>query len=120
MIDFCRPPSMSKEDFDLERQEKWFTPEPYNTINVFEWLLKKCNTDEEQIRVCEEWILFEKYKMESVLRFLIFLVDNLRERKILWGIGRGSSVSSYCLYLIGIHRVNSLKYDLDYREFLKS
>ena len=98
MIAFCRQPNMSKEDFDLEKQSKWFIPEPYNTIDVFDWLLNKCKTDEEQIRVCDEWIL---------------------ERKILWGIGRGSSVSSYCLYLIGIHRVNSLKYNLDYREFLK-
>jgi DNA polymerase III alpha subunit len=116
---FCKSPDISMEEFDKDRQSKWITPEPYNTINVFEWLLTKCSSDEEQLRVIDEWIYFEKYEMEPVLRFLIYLVDHLREKKIFWGIGRGSSVSSYSLFLIGIHRVNSIKYNLDYREFLK-
>ena len=119
MIDFCDSPSISIEEFDKERQSSWSTPAQYNNIDMIKWLLNKCKTEEEKIRVCEEWILFEKYEMEPVLRFLVYLVDNLRERKILWGVGRGSSVSSYCLYLIGIHRVNALKYNLDYQEFLK-
>jgi len=34
-------------------------------------------------------------------------------------VGRGSSVASYCLYLLGVHKINSLKFDLDIKEFLK-
>jgi DNA polymerase III alpha subunit len=63
--------------------------------------------------------LFEKHDMMDLLRFLIFLVDTLRANNILWGVGRGSSVASYCLYLLGIHKINSLKYQLDINEFLR-
>ena len=63
--------------------------------------------------------MFEERKMMNVLRFLIYLVDSMRKNKIVWGVGRGSSVASYVLFLIGIHKVNSLKYNLDIKEFLK-
>ena len=35
------------------------------------------------------------------------------------GVGRGSSVASYILYLIGVHRIDSIKYNLDWKEFLR-
>ena len=57
--------------------------------------------------------------MIPMLKFLVYMVDQLKHNKILWGVGRGSSVSSYILYLIGIHKVDSLKYELDYKEFLR-
>jgi len=34
-------------------------------------------------------------------------------------VGRGSSVSSYILYLIGIHRVDSLRYGFSISDYLK-
>jgi DNA polymerase III alpha subunit len=43
----------------------------------------------------------------------------MRKNNILWGVGRGSSVASFVLYLIGIHRINSLFYNLPIEEFLK-
>ncbi len=57
--------------------------------------------------------------MTKVLNLLLYLVDHFRTNKIVWGVGRGSSVASYILYLIGIHKVDSIKYDLDIGEFLK-
>jgi DNA polymerase III alpha subunit len=43
----------------------------------------------------------------------------MRSNNIVWGVGRGSSVASYVLYLLGVHKVDSIKYGLDIREFLK-
>ena len=54
-----------------------------------------------------------------VLQFLIYFVDTLRANNVVWGVGRGSSVSSFCLFLIGVHKINPLLYNLDYREFLR-
>lgn len=116
---FYKTPEVSVEEWDRERQARWFIPEPFASINVFEWLLERCTTEEEGLRVIEEWRLFEERGMENVLRFMIYMVDHLRKSGILWGVGRGSSVASYCLYLIGVHRINSLRFGLDYREFLK-
>jgi DNA polymerase III alpha subunit len=47
------------------------------------------------------------------------MVDTFREEKIVWGVGRGSSVASYVLYLLGVHKVDSLKYNLNVDEFLR-
>ena len=43
----------------------------------------------------------------------------MRENHVIWGVGRGSSVSSYVLYKLGIHRIDSMFYDLDVEEFLR-
>ena len=48
-----------------------------------------------------------------------YIIDTLRENNIVWGVGRGSSVSSYMLYLIGVHKVDSIKYNLNINEFIR-
>ena len=107
------------EKFDHLNQHSWLMPLEYKKISAGTYLLNLCSTAEEEARVRMELDLFEKHKMMDLLRFLIFLVDTLRANNILWGVGRGSSVASYCLYLLGIHKINSLKYQLDINEFLK-
>jgi len=47
------------------------------------------------------------------------MVDTFRKNNVVWGVGRGSSVSSYVLYLLGVHRVDSIKYKLNINEFLR-
>ena len=42
----------------------------------------------------------------------------MRENNIVWGVGRGSPVASYVLFLIGVHRINSIPCMVpDWREF---
>jgi DNA polymerase III alpha subunit len=118
-VSIYTPPTISVEDWDAEHQKQWFVPEPYASLDVLDWLAAKCETDEQLSRIAAEWVLFEERDMVPVLRCLIYLVDSFRERGIVWGVGRGSSVASYALYLIGVHRVDSLAFDLDVREFLK-
>jgi DNA polymerase III alpha subunit len=55
----------------------------------------------------------------DVLKYLKYLVDVMTQNQLIWGVGRGSSVASFVLYKIGVHRVDSLYYDLDIKEFLK-
>jgi DNA polymerase III alpha subunit len=81
--------------------------------------LEKCNNEEERDRVLIEYKLFEEKGFLKVLQFLIYFVDKLRANDVVWGVGRGSSVSSFCLFLIGVHKINPLLYNLDYREFLR-
>lgn len=97
----------------------WMTPDGFDGIDVREFCLSMCNDDRQRSRVKMEMDLYEQRGMIPVLQHLIFMVSDLRSRGILWGVGRGSSVSSYVLYLIGINRINPLKFDLDIREFLK-
>jgi len=106
-------------DFDKSNCDKWHMPEKYYQINVLQWLLDKCQNDNEKQRVQLEYDLFEKKKFIKVLQFLIYFVDTLRANNIVWGVGRGSSVASFCLFLIGVHKINPLLYNLDITEFLR-
>ena len=106
-------------EFDQINCGNWHMPEKYYSIDVLTWLLDKCQTEEEKIRVNDEYKLFKQKKFVKVLQFLIFFVNTLRDNNIVWGVGRGSSVSSFCLFLIGVHKINPMLYDLDYKEFLR-
>ena len=113
------PERGSLQEFDHKNREQWHMPESYYQINVLQWLLERCQTDEERMRVQLEYDLFEKKKFIRVLQFLIYFVDTLRANNIVWGVGRGSSVASFCLFLIGVHKINPLLYNLDITEFLR-
>ena len=113
------PKRSEVQEFDKSNCGKWHMPEKYYQINVLEWLLDKCQNDEEKMRVQMEYDLFEKKKFIRELQFLIYFVDTLRANNIVWGVGRGSSVASFCLFLIGVHKINPMLYNLDITEFLR-
>ena len=87
--------------------------------DLLELLYGMCTTQQQTDRVTQELELFVQHNMMDLLHYLKYLVDTLRENKIVWGVGRGSSVASYVLYLIGVHKIDSIKYELDINEFLK-
>ena len=113
------PLDVDKKTFDGALQSEWFMPDEYKKLSVNNYILEKCNGPEEYQRAYEELQEFGKRGMYNLLRYMIYLVDFMRENDIVWGVGRGSSVASYVLYLIGVHRINSIQYDLDWREFLR-
>jgi DNA polymerase III alpha subunit len=117
------PLDVDQKTFDGVCQSEWFMPQEYKELDVVTHLLNQ-NPDlklnsAEYSRVQEELHEFKMRGMNNLLRYMIYLVDFMRENNIVWGVGRGSSVASYVLYLIGVHRINSIQYDLDWREFLR-
>lgn len=120
-IDFYtdRLKSQTVEEFDKEHTMHWMTPSNYQDLDVKTFLINKCTNQTEIDRVNFELNLYEERDLLPLLKHLIYLIDHFRKNKIVWGVGRGSSVSSYILYLIGVHKVNSIKYNLDVTEFLR-
>ena len=113
---------VDQKTFDGALQSEWFMPDEYKDINVYEYVLGKAETpcpQHVQDRIWEELDAFKERGMYDLLRYMIYLVDFMRENNIVWGVGRGSSVASYVLYLIGVHKIDSIKYELDWREFLR-
>lgn len=110
---------VSVADFDEEMRSKWHMPQQYREFDIAAWLLKQCKHEEEIQRVGKELLLYQKRGQFLLLQYMKYLVDLMREHNIVWGVGRGSSVSSFVLFLIGIHRINSIYYGLDVEEFLK-
>ena len=107
------------EQFDNQMQSNWLMPEQYKTMDIAQYVLNQCQGEAELQRAGKELLLFQERDMFVLLRYLKYLVDTMRENNIVWGVGRGSSVASFVLFLLGIHRINSLHYDLSIDEFLK-
>ena len=110
---------ISVEEFDIENQSQWQIPQEYYEMDIAKWILDQCKNEEELQRAGDELLKFHDRNMFPLLKYLKYLVDTMRRNNIVWGVGRGSSVASYVLYLIGIHRINSLYYQLSVDEFLK-
>ena len=111
--------SMTVEEYDHRCQNNWFMPEKYKQLDIAEYVLSLCENSAELQRCGEELLLFQERDLFNLLRYLVYLVDTMRENKLIWGVGRGSSVASFVLYKLGVHRVNSLYYELDPAEFLR-
>lgn len=113
------PLNLTQDRYDSNNQQNWYMPDEYKNFDVAKYVLELCETDAELQRVGEELLKFQELDMFPMLCYCKYLVDTMRKHDIVWGVGRGSSVSSYVLYLLGVHRINSLHYDLSIDEFLK-
>lgn len=111
-------PELSPEEEHAERSGQWLI-DPGDDVDTLGYLLALCKTDLERDRVRLEMMMFRERAMEPVIRLMIALVDHFRREGIVWGVGRGSSVASYVLYLIGVHKIDSLRFNLDIGEFLR-
>ena len=111
--------SMSTEEFDHRCQSHWFMPDSYRDLDIAEHVLSLCNTHAELQRCGQELLMFQERGLFDLLRYLKYLVDVMTEHSMIWGVGRGSSTASFVLYKLGVHRIDSLHYDLDPAEFLR-
>lgn len=112
--------AISINDFDNDCQQNWFMPEEYKILDIETHITELCPPwDPEHSRVKEELDAYKARNMLDLLRWLKYFVDTARANNIVWGVGRGSSVASYVLYLLGVHKINSIEYNLDWRDFLR-
>lgn len=120
-LEFCHPlgPDTSQEDYDRDNQAQIAMPDSYRDLDIAQYVLDLCHSDQQRQRVGEELLLFWDRGMFPLLQYLKYLVDTMRDNSMIWGVGRGSSVASYVLYLLGVHKVDSLRYELDIQEFLR-
>ena len=113
-------PDISVEEFDEKNQQEWNIPDSYKDMDIAKYILDKCPENQEALqRTGQELLEFQKMNFFNILIFLKYMVDVMRENNIVWGVGRGSSASSYVLYLLGLHKIDSLHYDLDFNDFIK-
>lgn len=111
--------NISIKEFDEKCQSNLYIPAEYKNYDIAKYVLDLCQNDSELQRAGQELLLYQERDMFDLLRYLKYLVDTMRKHGIVWGVGRGSSVASFVLFLLGVHKINSLYYDLDINEFLK-
>ena len=119
LLDSYHSISQTVEEFDSILQRNWRMPKEYKELDIAAYVLGLCKEEHELQRVGEELILYQERDLFDLLRYLKYLIDTLRKNNIVWGVGRGSSVASYVLFLIGVHKIDSLYYNLNIDEFLK-
>jgi len=122
IVQYLQRVDQERLDYPLTKlqvdKSKWFIPDKYKQLDIEEFLVMQC-PEQNYPRLIEELSLFKQNNMIPVLKTMKYVVDTLRANNIVWGVGRGSSVSSYILYLIGIHKIDSVKYALPIDEFFK-
>jgi DNA polymerase III alpha subunit len=109
----------SVPEFHLSQQMSWHMPDKYKQLDIAVHILGLCHSEAELQRCGEELLLFQERNLFDLLRYLKYLVDVMNTNRVIWGVGRGSSVASYVLYKLGVHRIDSLYYKLDAGEFLR-
>lgn len=112
--------NVDQNTFDQNNQKNWAMPQEYKELDIEAWIYEQGPPwDPEHARIQLELEEFRQRNMIDLLRWLKYFVDTCRTNNIVWGVGRGSSVASYVLYLIGVHKIDSIKYNLDFSEFMR-
>lgn len=104
----------------------WNLPPKAKALNVVDYVVDKHfrefgnlpDFNDREHRLVTELMAYRKMGLDDVLRAIIFVINRLSQHDVVWGVGRGSSVSSYVLYVIGVHDVDSFAYGLDIEDFL--
>ena len=112
-------PTVNMTVFDQRAQARWHMPEEYKQLDIAEYILGLCSTEAELQRCGRELLLYQEKNLFNLLRYLKYLVDVMTKNQVIWGVGRGSSVASYVLYKLGVHRIDSMFYNLEPEEFLR-
>jgi hypothetical protein len=109
----------SVPEFHEAQQTNWHMPDEYKQLDIAQYILELCTTEAELQRCGAELLLYQERNLFDLLRYLKYLVDTMTVNNVIWGVGRGSSVASYVLYKLGVHRIDSMFYNLDVHEFLR-
>ena len=105
----------------------WNIPDEYLELDMKAYLIEKIidmDLDDEETavrlsRTLSELKVYAKSGLVPMLRCLVYVIETFQKADVVWGVGRGSSVSSYILYLIGVHDIDCIKFDLPFSDFMK-
>ena len=104
---------------------EWNIPDEFKTLDWVEYVLIRFSETgltgpQYETRLNDEIALVVARQMEPFFRAIIYVVETMREANLLLGVGRGSACASFLLFLIGVHRVDPVQYEIPMEEFFKS
>jgi hypothetical protein len=101
----------------------WKIPSPWRNLDLDQYLSEKLVERELDTvyvdRVATELQMMRDRGMEDFLRLMIYIIDTFALKNVVHGIGRGSACASLVLFLIGVHLVDPIEYDIPISEFLR-
>ena len=95
---------------------------PIVTERLERYLLRINQTDPNEIdryhdRLKAELSFMSSRGLMNFVRSLYHVTQTFRKNSIVWGVGRGSSCASLVLFLIEVHLIDPVKYDIPFNEF---
>jgi DNA polymerase III alpha subunit len=111
--------------FNLE----WRLPEYYKVLPLNEYVIDIFSSRINHLdysnqmkelafsRIADELEEIQIRGMTEFFKSIIYVLDSFKEKNIVWGVGRGSSCASYILFILGLHVVDCVKYDVPMDEF---
>lgn len=124
---------VSEDELKLAEQEpvvldfSWQIPESYLKIDLRTYFIdafikRNLSYTETQVELAAERIEAElkevdRRGMTQFMQTIIYILDVLREKDVVWGVGRGSSCACYLLFILGLHSVDCLLLDIPLDEF---
>jgi len=107
------------DDFDLT----WKIPKEYLELDIDKYVKGLVHPEGKpevrEARLENEVAEFKRRDLLNFLRVIIYIVETFKKEKVIWGVGRGSSCASYLLFLIGLHLVDPILFDIPMTEFLR-
>lgn len=121
---------LTKEEIDAEKISfDWKIPPEYLALNVEERVWQAYSVKRPRTSQADDFARTERIARElreyttrgllDVLKVLIYTIDMFKQHNVVWGVGRGSSCASYILFLLEVHSVDPIKYDIPLEEFFK-
>lgn len=105
----------------------WIIPKKYNELKIHDIIIDKLyfflkDIPEEKhlqyvTRVELELEEINNRGLQNLFKTLVYVTDTLRDNNIVWGVGRGSSCACFCLFLIGVHLIDPVKFGIPLEEF---
>lgn len=77
------------------------------------------NDIDHQKRFIAELDFFIDNGLQSLIIKMYDMIEQFKQEKVVWGVGRGSSCACYIFYLLDIHDINPIKFDIPFKEFSK-
>lgn len=76
-------------------------------------------TDSFVSRVEREMEFFKETNNIAFLLGVSDLIEKFKESGVVWGVGRGSACASLILYILHVHDINPIEYDINFSELSK-
>lgn len=110
---------LHEQDLSLEREES----KEHTQEELEELYQKIISSDRYQShyekRILEEIDYFDRSNTVRLMLKMDNMIQQFRDDGVVWGVGRGSSCASLVLYCLHVHDVDSLEYDIPFKEFSK-
>lgn len=117
------------EESPIRISADWLLPKKFQELEIEDYIAKKLEaflatanyTEELEAaafsRVVDELDEIAKRGMTEFIRTIVYVIETFNEHDQIWGVGRGSSCASYILFLLNVHAVDCVKYNISMDEF---